>query len=165
MVLCVLKLWWRDGCASGFWYPSGRKEISGEEKKSRVTGSTESSETQLCTWTKQGTIDTSTNHLDPQQRTEGCVPTVQYAKSNFDSIVCIEYTNTQQQIDQNWILFDVTPQVPVLAVVCSGGGSRALISTYGSLQGLQKIQLLDAVSYITGVSGATWWEWGVLMNF
>ncbi|XP_058609507.1 cytosolic phospholipase A2 zeta-like [Onychostoma macrolepis] len=47
-------------------------------------------------------------------------------------------------------------KVPVLAVVCSGGGSRALTSTYGSLQGLQKIQLLDAVSYITGVSGATW---------
>uniref|UniRef100_A0A672R3N2 Phospholipase A2, group IVF, tandem duplicate 1 n=1 Tax=Sinocyclocheilus grahami TaxID=75366 RepID=A0A672R3N2_SINGR len=47
-------------------------------------------------------------------------------------------------------------KVPVVAVVCSGGGSRALTSTYGSLQGLQKIQLLDAVSYITGVSGATW---------
>ncbi|XP_043119722.1 cytosolic phospholipase A2 zeta [Puntigrus tetrazona] len=47
-------------------------------------------------------------------------------------------------------------KVPVFAVVCSGGGSRALTSTYGSLQGLQKIQLLDAVSYITGVSGATW---------
>uniref|UniRef100_A0A8C2DTP3 Phospholipase A2 n=1 Tax=Cyprinus carpio TaxID=7962 RepID=A0A8C2DTP3_CYPCA len=47
-------------------------------------------------------------------------------------------------------------KVPVVAVVCSGGGSRALTSTYGSLKGLQKIQLLDAVSYITGVSGATW---------
>uniref|UniRef100_A0A9J7XCL9 Phospholipase A2 n=1 Tax=Cyprinus carpio carpio TaxID=630221 RepID=A0A9J7XCL9_CYPCA len=47
-------------------------------------------------------------------------------------------------------------KVPVVAVVCSGGGSRALTGTYGSLQGLQKIQLLDAVSYITGVSGATW---------
>uniref|UniRef100_A0A8C1G4Z3 Phospholipase A2 n=1 Tax=Cyprinus carpio TaxID=7962 RepID=A0A8C1G4Z3_CYPCA len=45
---------------------------------------------------------------------------------------------------------------PMVAVVCSGGGSRALTGTYGSLQGLQKIQLLDAVSYITGVSGATW---------
>ncbi|XP_073683027.1 cytosolic phospholipase A2 zeta [Garra rufa] len=47
-------------------------------------------------------------------------------------------------------------KVPVMAVVCSGGGSRALTATYGSLKGLQKIQLLDAVSYITGVSGATW---------
>ncbi|ROJ78927.1 Cytosolic phospholipase A2 zeta [Anabarilius grahami] len=47
-------------------------------------------------------------------------------------------------------------KVPIIAVVCSGGGTRALTSTYGSLKGLQKIQLLDAVSYITGVSGATW---------
>ncbi|XP_077095507.1 cytosolic phospholipase A2 zeta isoform X2 [Siphateles boraxobius] len=47
-------------------------------------------------------------------------------------------------------------KVPLMAVVCSGGGSRALTCTYGSLQGLRKIQLLDAVSYITGVSGATW---------
>ncbi|XP_067310717.1 cytosolic phospholipase A2 zeta [Pseudorasbora parva] len=47
-------------------------------------------------------------------------------------------------------------KVPLMAVVCSGGGSRALTCTYGSLKGLQKIQLLDAVSYITAVSGATW---------
>ncbi|TRY60476.1 hypothetical protein DNTS_028910 [Danionella cerebrum] len=46
--------------------------------------------------------------------------------------------------------------VPVVAVVCSGGGSRALTSTYGTLKGLQKIQVLESVSYITGVSGATW---------
>ncbi|XP_056332840.1 cytosolic phospholipase A2 zeta isoform X1 [Danio aesculapii] len=47
-------------------------------------------------------------------------------------------------------------KVPLVAVVCSGGGSRALTSTYGSLKGLQNIQILDTVSYITGVSGATW---------
>nr|XP_055028411.1 cytosolic phospholipase A2 delta-like [Misgurnus anguillicaudatus] len=47
-------------------------------------------------------------------------------------------------------------KVPVVAVVCSGGGSRALTATYGSFRGLQKLQLLDAVSYITGVSGSTW---------
>ncbi len=97
--------------------------------------------------------------LRDSARTEGSFPTVQYAKSN--SIVFIEYKYTANRPKLN-SMFDVTPQVPVLAVVCSGGGSRALISTYGSLQGLQKIQLLDAVSYITGVSGATWW---VLMYF
>ncbi|KAA0711062.1 Cytosolic phospholipase A2 delta [Triplophysa tibetana] len=47
-------------------------------------------------------------------------------------------------------------KVPVVAVVCSGGGSRAMTGTYGSLRGLQKLQLLDAVTYITGVSGSTW---------
>ncbi|XP_065153468.1 cytosolic phospholipase A2 delta-like [Paramisgurnus dabryanus] len=47
-------------------------------------------------------------------------------------------------------------KVPVIAVVCSGGGTRAMTGTYGALRGLQKLQLLDAVSYITGVSGSTW---------
>ncbi|XP_052000966.1 cytosolic phospholipase A2 delta [Xyrauchen texanus] len=47
-------------------------------------------------------------------------------------------------------------KVPLVAVVCSGGGSRAMTGTYGSLRALQKLQLLDAVSYITGVSGSTW---------
>lgn len=77
-------------------------------------------------------------------------------QSNFHSIVCIEYKYPKTNRLKFNSVFDVTPQVPVVAVVCSGGGSRALTGTYGSLQGLQKIQLLDAVSYITGVSGATW---------
>ncbi|XP_067310716.1 cytosolic phospholipase A2 delta [Pseudorasbora parva] len=47
-------------------------------------------------------------------------------------------------------------KVPLVAVVCSGGGSRAMIGTLGALRALQKLQLLDAVSYITGVSGSTW---------
>ncbi|XP_073668580.1 cytosolic phospholipase A2 beta-like [Paramisgurnus dabryanus] len=47
-------------------------------------------------------------------------------------------------------------KVPVIAVVCTGGGTRAMTGTYGALRGLQKLQLLDAVSYITGLSGSTW---------
>uniref|UniRef100_A0A672S8N0 Phospholipase A2, group IVF, tandem duplicate 2 n=1 Tax=Sinocyclocheilus grahami TaxID=75366 RepID=A0A672S8N0_SINGR len=51
---------------------------------------------------------------------------------------------------------DVTSQVPLVAVVCSGGGTRAMCGTFGGLRALQKLQLLDTVSYITGVSGSTW---------
>nr|XP_055028412.1 cytosolic phospholipase A2 zeta-like [Misgurnus anguillicaudatus] len=47
-------------------------------------------------------------------------------------------------------------KVPVIAVVSSGGGTRAMTGTYGAIKGLQEIQLLDAVSYITGLSGSTW---------
>lgn len=50
---------------------------------------------------------------------------------------------------------DVTFQVPLEAVVCSGGGTRAMCGTFGGLRALQKLQLVDAVSYITGISG-TW---------
>ncbi|OWK62666.1 Cytosolic phospholipase A2 epsilon [Lonchura striata] len=38
----------------------------------------------------------------------------------------------------------------------TGGGTRALTSLLGNLLGLQKLGLLDAISYITGSSGSTW---------
>nr|XP_014340942.1 PREDICTED: cytosolic phospholipase A2 zeta-like isoform X2 [Latimeria chalumnae]XP_014340943.1 PREDICTED: cytosolic phospholipase A2 zeta-like isoform X2 [Latimeria chalumnae] len=47
-------------------------------------------------------------------------------------------------------------EVPVVAVVGSGGGTRAMTSLYGSLLGLQKLDLLDCITYINGVSGSTW---------
>ncbi|XP_061694069.1 cytosolic phospholipase A2 zeta-like [Syngnathoides biaculeatus] len=47
-------------------------------------------------------------------------------------------------------------QVPTIALVGSGGGSRAMTGLLGSLKSLKEIQLLDTVSYITGVSGSTW---------
>ncbi|XP_075049481.1 cytosolic phospholipase A2 zeta [Mixophyes fleayi] len=47
-------------------------------------------------------------------------------------------------------------EVPVVAVLGSGGGTRAMTSFYGSLLGLQDLQLLDIVTYLSGVSGSTW---------
>ncbi|XP_063803575.1 cytosolic phospholipase A2 zeta [Pseudophryne corroboree] len=47
-------------------------------------------------------------------------------------------------------------EVPVVAVLGSGGGTRAMTSFYGSLQGLQNLNLLDSVTYLSGVSGSTW---------
>ncbi|KFO32969.1 cytosolic phospholipase A2 zeta [Fukomys damarensis] len=47
-------------------------------------------------------------------------------------------------------------QVPVVAVVGSGGGTRAMSSLYGNLMGLQELGLLDVVTYLSGVSGSTW---------
>ncbi|XP_051936988.1 cytosolic phospholipase A2 beta isoform X2 [Hippocampus zosterae] len=47
-------------------------------------------------------------------------------------------------------------QVPTIALVGSGGGSRAMTGLLGSLKGLKEMQFLDVVSYITGVSGSTW---------
>ncbi|KAG2468198.1 PA24F phospholipase, partial [Polypterus senegalus] len=46
-------------------------------------------------------------------------------------------------------------QVPVIAVLGSGGGVRAMLSLLGSLSGLQEIGVLDCVTYICGVSGST----------
>ncbi|KFQ38902.1 Cytosolic phospholipase A2 epsilon, partial [Mesitornis unicolor] len=47
-------------------------------------------------------------------------------------------------------------EVPVVAVMTTGGGARALTSLLGNLLGLQKLDLLDVISYITGSSGSTW---------
>ncbi|XP_073433958.1 cytosolic phospholipase A2 zeta isoform X3 [Dendrobates tinctorius] len=47
-------------------------------------------------------------------------------------------------------------EVPVVAVLGSGGGARAMTSFYGSLKGLQDLKLLDSITYLSGVSGSTW---------
>ncbi|XP_075933392.1 cytosolic phospholipase A2 zeta-like [Anarhichas minor] len=47
-------------------------------------------------------------------------------------------------------------KVPTIALVASGGGTRAMTGLLGSLRGLKEIGVLDTVSYITGVSGSTW---------
>ncbi|XP_027631598.1 cytosolic phospholipase A2 beta isoform X2 [Tupaia chinensis] len=47
-------------------------------------------------------------------------------------------------------------EVPVVAVMATGGGIRAMTSLYGQLAGLRELGLLDCISYITGASGSTW---------
>ncbi|XP_013907076.1 PREDICTED: cytosolic phospholipase A2 epsilon-like [Thamnophis sirtalis] len=38
----------------------------------------------------------------------------------------------------------------------TGGGTRSFTAMYGSLLGLQKLNLLDCITYLTGLSGTTW---------
>uniref|UniRef100_A0A8C3XBN2 Phospholipase A2 n=1 Tax=Cyanoderma ruficeps TaxID=181631 RepID=A0A8C3XBN2_9PASS len=47
-------------------------------------------------------------------------------------------------------------EVPIVAVTTAGCGIRALTAMYGSILGLQKLHVLDCVSYISGSSGTTW---------
>jgi len=47
-------------------------------------------------------------------------------------------------------------QVPVVAIMTTGGGTRALTAMYAHLLSVQELKVLDCVSYITGLSGATW---------
>ncbi|NXC29315.1 PA24E phospholipase, partial [Campylorhamphus procurvoides] len=47
-------------------------------------------------------------------------------------------------------------EVPIVAVTTAGCGIRALTAMYGSILGLQKLRVLDCVSYISGSSGTTW---------
>ena len=47
-------------------------------------------------------------------------------------------------------------RIPTISVICSGGGYRALLGTLGGLMGLEKIGVLDCVTYISTLSGSTW---------
>ncbi|NXY82484.1 PA24E phospholipase, partial [Alcedo cyanopectus] len=47
-------------------------------------------------------------------------------------------------------------EVPIVAVSTAGCGIRALTAMYGSILGLQKLRVLDCISYISGSSGTTW---------
>nr|XP_019580981.1 PREDICTED: cytosolic phospholipase A2 epsilon [Rhinolophus sinicus] len=47
-------------------------------------------------------------------------------------------------------------EVPLIAIMATGGGTRSMTAMYGHLLGLQKLNLLNCSSYITGLSGATW---------
>ncbi|NP_001380619.1 cytosolic phospholipase A2 gamma [Rattus norvegicus] len=47
-------------------------------------------------------------------------------------------------------------QAPVIAVLGSGGGLRAHIACLGVLSAMKELGLLDAVTYLAGVSGSTW---------
>src|SRR5947207_917635 len=46
--------------------------------------------------------------------------------------------------------------VPKISVVCSGGGYRAMLGSIGALSGLQATGLLDAITYVSALSGSTW---------
>ncbi|XP_063802610.1 cytosolic phospholipase A2 delta-like [Pseudophryne corroboree] len=50
----------------------------------------------------------------------------------------------------------VGEEIPVVAVMATGGGARAMSCLYSHLYGLQRMGLLDCVSYIAGASGSTW---------
>ncbi len=47
-------------------------------------------------------------------------------------------------------------QVPTIAICCSGGGFRSMLSTTGFLCGAQSIGLLDSTMYIATISGSSW---------
>ncbi|KAL7887931.1 hypothetical protein AOLI_G00029050 [Acnodon oligacanthus] len=51
----------------------------------------------------------------------------------------------------------VSAQVPVIAVVGSGGGFRAMVAFSGVMKALYESGVLDCATYIAGLSGSTWY--------
>lgn len=48
-------------------------------------------------------------------------------------------------------------QVPVIAVVGSGGGFRAMVGFSGVMKALYESGVLDCTTYVAGLSGSTWY--------
>ena len=93
------------------------------------------------------------------------VSRVEYVKSNnkfssFDEeekLINTRNTKVRETI-RNFFGRKSTENIcfPKIALCCSGGGMRACISTFGALGGLQEMGILDAISYMVGLSGSTW---------
>ncbi|KAJ6667273.1 hypothetical protein lerEdw1_017251, partial [Lerista edwardsae] len=60
----------------------------------------------------------------------------------------------KQALGLNYDLQD--HEIPVVAVMTTGGGTRSFTTGYGTLRGLQKLGLLDCVTYLSGLSGTSW---------
>uniref|UniRef100_A0A8D0BTM9 PLA2c domain-containing protein n=1 Tax=Salvator merianae TaxID=96440 RepID=A0A8D0BTM9_SALMN len=47
-------------------------------------------------------------------------------------------------------------EVPVVAVMTTGGGTRSYTATFGCMRGLKKLDFLDCVTYLSSLSGTSW---------
>ena len=72
----------------------------------------------------------------------------------------------QQYLPQEHLIFTVymclfspecvSLQVPVIGVMGSGGGYRAMTGFCGAVSALKEMGILDMTTYMSGVSGSTW---------
>uniref|UniRef100_A0A8C9SYD7 PLA2c domain-containing protein n=1 Tax=Scleropages formosus TaxID=113540 RepID=A0A8C9SYD7_SCLFO len=73
-----------------------------------------------------------------------------------------EYVKGRQAVVEKFLTFLLVPHsllqehVPVIAVLGSGGGERAVVGLLGSLAQMAEKKLLDSITYLCGVSGSTW---------
>jgi len=66
------------------------------------------------------------------------------------------YVQNRERIVRKCLNIGQDAPCPHIAVVASGGGVRAMLSTLGALQGLEQSGLLNAITYVCGLSGSTW---------
>lgn len=120
-------------------------------------------------------IGISTHHILPS-KAPSQTKKISFAPARHGNELCtqeIEAVAARNQYAhatlQNFLQQPLAPQaIPSIGLACSGGGSRAAIATLGVLRGLEKIGLLDGITYAAGVSGSTWtltsWMYHQQMN-
>lgn len=75
----------------------------------------------------------------------------------------------QKRIPQNKVAIErllgqPVEKIPSIAIVCSGGGYRAMLYCLGALMGAEKAGILNATRYVVGLSGSTWAISGWLLS-
>ena len=50
-------------------------------------------------------------------------------------------------------------------MIGSGGGFRAMTAYAGAMKALYDSGLLDCVTYVTGLSGSSWYESNIVVKF
>lgn len=80
----------------------------------------------------------------------------QYKRNNykFSSIERLE--NIKKNFENNLNLKLNKKKIPIISVCTSGGGFRSMLATLGALEGLQRINLLDSIYFLSTLSGSSW---------
>ncbi|NXG44518.1 PA24E phospholipase, partial [Psilopogon haemacephalus] len=79
-----------------------------------------------------------------------------YVAAALKKVLNLEEDLKEHEASQYSPWYNFSLEVPVVAITTTGGGTRSLTAMYGSLLGLQKLNLLDCITYIGGLSGTTW---------
>lgn len=75
-------------------------------------------------------------------------------KHKFNSRERLE--NIEKNLKNNFNLRLNKKKIPIISVCASGGGFRSMLATLGALEGLQKINLLDSIYFLSTLSGSSW---------
>ncbi|MGA9530897.1 MAG: hypothetical protein WBQ73_03360 [Candidatus Babeliales bacterium] len=100
--------------------------------------------------------------LNPYKRTKAHVRVSQSISAEEEQFIRKRRTKTRKALERflgmssTDSLFKSDDDVPSIALVCSGGGYRAMLCTLGALCGAEDIGLLDTVMWLVGLSGSTW---------
>ena len=62
-------------------------------------------------------------------------------------------------------LYVSSSQVPVVAILGSGGGFRAMVGFSGVMKALYESGILDCTTYVAGLSGSTWLVYILNLSF
>lgn len=92
---------------------------------------------------------------DPHTRFPATVH-LSHALSPEEKAYCLKRKRYAHKALERFFNTTLNPKhIPTIAVCASGGGLRAMFATLGFLSGLEQLGLLDAISYISSLSGST----------